>query len=65
MYTLITLYRRVEDENTLETFFSHTHLPLAEQLPALVRSEVTRIDGKPGGQSRFHMMYTLYFESKY
>lgn len=49
----------------LDDFFHNTHLPLAEQLPELFKSEVTRIHGKPGSQqSRFHLMYELYFESE-
>ena len=48
----------------LEAFFSGTHLPLAEQLPGLLKSEVSRISGKPGGESRFHLMYELYFASR-
>lgn len=63
-FKLVTLYRRVDDEQALEAFFSGTHLPLAEQLPGLIRSEVSRIGGKPGGESRFHLMYELYFESR-
>lgn len=58
------MYRRVDDEMALETFFSGTHLPLAEQLPGLVKSEVSRVRGKPGGESRFHLVYELYFESQ-
>lgn len=46
----------------LEAFFANTHLPLAEQLPGLVKIEVSRVAGKPGGDSRFHMMVELYFE---
>ena len=64
MFKLVTLYRRVDDDNALEAFFSSTHLPLAEQLPGLQKSEVSRISGKPGGESRYHMMYELYFESR-
>lgn len=64
MFKLTTIYRRVDDEQTLEQFFSQTHLPLAEQLPGLRKSEVSRISGRPGGQSRFHMMYELYFDSR-
>lgn len=64
MFKLVTLYRRVDDANALEEFFSGTHLPLAEQLPGLQKSEVSRIAGKPGGESRYHMMYELYFESR-
>ncbi|MCI0395865.1 MAG: EthD family reductase [Chloroflexi bacterium] len=64
MFKFVTIYRRVDDDMALESFFSSTHLPLAEQLPGLLRSEVSRVTGKPGGQSRFHLMYELYFESQ-
>jgi uncharacterized protein (TIGR02118 family) len=63
VFKFVTIYRRVDDEAALETFFSNTHLPLAEQLPGLVKSEVSRVAGKPGGESRFHLMYELYFET--
>ena len=64
MFKFVTIYRRVDDADALETFFSETHLQLAEQLPGLVKSEVGRVSGKPGGESRFHLMYELYFESE-
>lgn len=63
-FKVVTLYRRVDDEQALEAFFSRTHLPLGEQLPGLAKSEVSRIGGKPGGESRFHLMYELYFDSR-
>ena len=63
MFKFVTIYRRVDDENALEAFFSSTHLPLAEQLPGLLKSEVSRVSGKPGGSSRYHLMYELYFET--
>jgi len=64
VFKFVTIYRRVDDEVQLEEFFSGTHLPLAEQLPGLLKSEVSRVTGKPGGASRFHMMYELYFASE-
>lgn len=64
MYKFVTIYRRVEDESTLEKFFNETHLPLAEQLPGLLRREVSRISHKPGGESRYHLMFELYFYSR-
>lgn len=64
MFQFTTIYYRVDDEETLDAFFSSTHLPLAEQLPGLVKSEVSRISGKPGGNSRFHLAYTLYFATE-
>lgn len=64
MFKFVTIYRRVDDEETLESFFSQVHLPLAERLPGLIKSEVGRVAAKPGGESRFHLMYELYFESR-
>jgi uncharacterized protein (TIGR02118 family) len=63
VFKFVTIYRRVDDEEALESFFSSSHLPLAERLPGLVKSEVSRISGKPGGSSRYHLMYELYFET--
>ena len=64
MFKFVTMYRKVDDEPALEAFFSETHLPQAEQLPGLVKSEVGRVTGKPGGQSRFHLVYELYFATQ-
>lgn len=61
MFKFVTMYRKVDDEFALESFFSETHLQLAENLPGLLKSEVVRVTGKPGGQSRFHLVYELYF----
>jgi uncharacterized protein (TIGR02118 family) len=64
-YKLTTIYRQVDDLKKLDDFFHNTHLQLAEQLPGLLRSEMTRINGKPGGKrSRFYLMYELTFESE-
>ncbi len=64
MFQFTTIYYRVDDEEALDAFFSSTHLQLAEQLPGLVKSEVSRITGQPGGESRFHMAYSLYFTNE-
>jgi uncharacterized protein (TIGR02118 family) len=63
VFKFVTIYRRVDDEDALEQFFSNTHLQLAEQLPSLLKSEVSRVTSRPGGESRFHLMYELYFDS--
>jgi uncharacterized protein (TIGR02118 family) len=64
MFQFTTIYYRVDDEDSLEAFFSSTHLQLAEQLPGLVKSEVNRVSGQPGGESRFHLAYSLYFATE-
>jgi uncharacterized protein (TIGR02118 family) len=61
VFKFVTLYYRVDDEPMLEEFFSRTHLPLTESLPGLIKREVSRITGKPGGGSRFHLMVEAYF----
>ena len=64
MFKFVTIYRQVDDPSAIDQFFSETHLPLAEALPNLEKTEVSWIKGKPGGQSRFYLMYELYFESQ-
>ena len=64
MFKFVTIYRQVDDLDALDNFFSGTHLPLAERLPGLLHREVSHITGKPGGKSRFVLMFELYFESR-
>ena len=64
MFKFVTIYRVVDDPQAVEKLFSETHLPAAEKLPGLRKSEVSRITGQPGGRSRFVLMYELYFNSK-
>ena len=64
-FKLTVIYRQADDLEKVDGFFSTVHLQLAEKLPGLLKSEITRIHGKPGGQqSRFYLMYELYFESE-
>ena len=64
MFKFVCIYRQVDDSHVLDDFFSSTHLQLAEKLPGLIRTELNRVEGKPGGQSRFYLMYSLYFGEK-
>lgn len=64
MYKFAVIYYRVDDENTLEDFFTETHLPLVESLPGLRRLEISRITSQPLGKSRFYLMVEAYFDSE-
>lgn len=64
MYKFVVIFRRVDDEAMLEDFFVTTHLPLVEKLPGVIKTEVSRVQGKPGGSSRFHLMVESYFATK-
>ena len=61
MFKFTTIYRKVDDDDQLEAFFSSTHLRLAEELPNTEKIEISRVIRKPGGQSRFHLMVEVYF----
>jgi hypothetical protein len=61
MFKFTILFRRVDDDEALEGFFSGTVMLLSEQLAGLVQTEVSRVSGKPGGESRFQLVYELYF----
>jgi uncharacterized protein (TIGR02118 family) len=64
LYKFVVIYRRVDDEDALEQFFVNNHLRLAEKLTGLVKTEVSRVQAKPGGASRFYLMVESYFPSK-
>ncbi|MGH2537406.1 MAG: EthD family reductase [Candidatus Promineifilaceae bacterium] len=61
MFKFVTLYRQVEEPEAVDNFFASAHLPAAERLPGLLKREVGRVMGKPGGASRFYLMVELYF----
>ena len=64
MFKFVVLYRRVDDEDALEAFFTDTHLPLVEALPGLRRLEISRITAQPLGRSRFYLEVEAYFDSE-
>jgi uncharacterized protein (TIGR02118 family) len=64
MFKFVVLYYRVDDEDALEDFYANTHRALLEQLPGLRRLEVSRVNAKPGGKSRFHLMVEAYFDNE-
>lgn len=64
MFKFVVIYYRVDDEDTLEEFYAHTHRALLEQLPGLRRLEVSRVTSQPFGRSRFHLMVEAYFDSE-
>lgn len=64
MHKFVVIYYRVDDEMTLEEFFTSTHLPLVEALPGLRRLEISRITSQPLGRSRFYLEVEAYFDSE-
>lgn len=64
MVKLIAIYRKTEDMEAFDQHYFNTHAPLAAKMPGLVKMEVGKIYGSPGGESDLHLIAEMYFESK-
>ena len=63
MVKLIALYRKPPDEESFNNHYFNTHIPIAKKMPGLRKLEVTRITGAPIGETKYHMMAEMYFDS--
>jgi uncharacterized protein (TIGR02118 family) len=63
MVKLVALYRKPEDVAAFDAHYNGTHLPLTRKVPGLRRLEITRITGAPMGETKFHVMAELYYDS--
>ena len=64
MVKLIALYKKPEDAEALAEFEKHyfeIHMPLVERTPGLIRSEVAKITGMPGMDTKYHLMAEMYY----
>ena len=64
MTKLIALYRKPPDVAEFDKHYTETHTPLVRQYPGLRKLEITRIMGAPIGDTKFHLMCEMYFDSK-
>jgi uncharacterized protein (TIGR02118 family) len=64
MVKLIALYKHPNDAAHFDAYYRDTHVPLAKTLPGLLSYEVSRgpVIGS-SGQSQYHLIATLSFES--
>jgi uncharacterized protein (TIGR02118 family) len=58
------LYRQPPDPAAFDQHYRDVHMPLAAKLPGLVKMEVAKTFGSPGGAPQFYQVAELYFESK-
>jgi uncharacterized protein (TIGR02118 family) len=63
MVKLIALYRTPEDVQAFDAHYDGIHLPLIRKTPGLRKLEVTRIDGSPIGESKYHLMAEMYYDN--
>ena len=64
MVKLIALYTKPTDHVKFDEHFDKVHIPLVRQVPGLRKLEVTRITGAPIGESKYHVMAELYFDTR-
>jgi len=64
MIKLIALYRKPADPAAFDEHYRNTHTPLVKKYPGLRKLEITRITGAPIGDTKFHLMAEMYFDSK-
>ena len=63
MVKLIALYRTPADPKSFDDHYHNVHLPLIRKTPGLRKLEVTRITGAPIGESKYHLMAEMYYDS--
>ncbi len=61
---LIALYKKPADAATFNDYYAATHIPLAKQIPGLLRYEVSSGPvNTPAGASPYQLVATLHFDS--
>lgn len=64
MVKLVAIYRKPENIAEFEQHYFDIHAPLAEKVPGLIKLEVNKVYGSPTGESDFHLIAEMLFESK-
>jgi uncharacterized protein (TIGR02118 family) len=65
MAKLIALYKKPADSAAFDQHYLTTHIPTAKKIPGLKRYEIsTGSVDTPGGESPFHLVAILSFDSK-
>jgi uncharacterized protein (TIGR02118 family) len=63
MVKLVVLYKKAADVKAFDDHYFNIHLPLAEKIPGLVKTEIAKVNGSPAGESEYHLVVELYFET--
>jgi uncharacterized protein (TIGR02118 family) len=63
MVKLVALYRKAADQQAFDKHYFDVHIPLIRKSPGLRKLEVTNVGGAPMGESKFHLMAELYYDS--
>ena len=63
MIKLIALYRKPTDVESFNKHYYEVHIPLIKKTPGLRKIEITKITGAPIGETKYHVMAEMYYDS--
>ena len=63
MVKLIALYRKPADTGAFDHHYYSVHIPLIRKTPGLRKLEITTISGAPMGETKFHVMAEMYYDT--
>lgn len=64
MVKLIAYYKEPEDKDAFEKKYFEEHIPLANKMPGLLKTEIYRLKNLMGDGSKFYMQTEMSFENK-
>lgn len=63
MVKLVAIYKQPEDKKAFDEHYFNVHLPLANKMPGLIKTTITRFTETPmGTESPYYLQAELYFE---
>lgn len=63
MVKLVALYKKPANPAEFDEHYYNVHIPLANKIPGLKKTEVAKVTGTPGGESEYYLIAELYFDS--
>lgn len=63
MTKLVALYRKPADPAAFDKHYYDVHIPLIRRTPGLRKLEITSVHGAPFGETKFHLMAEMFYDS--
>lgn len=63
MVKFVALYKTPQDIKEFENHYFDVHIPLVSKIPGLIKTEITRLSGMSGMDSKYYLMAELYFDT--
>jgi uncharacterized protein (TIGR02118 family) len=59
----VALYRTPEDPEAFDKNYFETHVPIVDETPGLVRTEIAKVTRMMVGEPAYYLLAELYFDS--